>query len=149
MTVLAFPQTREVATAALLNYYTDIDDDHLLGTIYMLHFVDPATGRHVKFGHAGHYLGWTHDLNARMAKHGTYDGAVLMRHVRAAGIEWQVARLWTGTRKHERRLKDTGGQTRKCPLCGCRPVSPRMEGLTPLVVPGRFAGRTSPFRLAA
>jgi hypothetical protein len=147
MTVLTFPQ-REVATPALLNYYTAIDDDHLLGTIYLLHFVDPATGEHVKFKHAGHYLGWTGNLAQRMARHGTHDGAKLMLYVRRAGIEWQVARLWTGTRCHERRLKDRG-QARKCPLCGAHPVSPRMEGLSPLVIPGTLAGRTSPFRLAA
>lgn len=147
MTVLTFPQ-REVATPALLNVYTAIDDDRLLGTIYLLHFVDPATGEHVRFGHAGHYLGWTGNLMARMARHGTYDGAVLMRHVRAAGIEWQVARLWTGTRRHERRLK-TRGQTRYCPLCGCRPARSHMDGLSPLVIPAALAGRTSPFRVAA
>ena len=92
MTVIALPERRQ-ATPALLNHYTAIDDDHLLGVIYLLHFVDPATGRHVRFGHACHYLGWTHDLPARMAKHGTYDGAKLMRYVRDAGIEWQVSRV--------------------------------------------------------
>lgn len=156
MTVLAFPdrlateapELRLVATPALLNQYTAIDDDRLVGTIYLLHFVDPVTGGHKRFGHAGHYLGWTHDLMARMARHGTYDGAVLTRHVRAAGIEWQVARLWAGTRKHERRLKDRG-HARKCPLCGCRPVSPQMEGLSPMVIPAGLAGRISPFKGAA
>jgi len=147
MTVLTFPQ-REVATPALLDQYPAIDDDHLVGVIYLLHFVDPATGEHKRFRHAGHYLGWTHDLSARMARHGTYDGAKLMRHVRAAGIEWQVARLWTGTRKHERRLK-TRGQTRYCPLCGCRPARSQMDGLSPLVVPDTLAGLISLFRLAA
>jgi predicted GIY-YIG superfamily endonuclease len=147
MTVLTFPQ-REVVTPALLNHYTAIDDDHLLGTIYLLHFVDPVTGEHVKFKHAGHYLGWTGDLMLRMAKHGTYDGAKLMRHVRAAGIEWQVARLWTGTRCHERRLKNRG-MAKKCPLCGVLPRESRMEGLSPLVIPPALAGRTSPFSRVA
>jgi hypothetical protein len=147
MTVLTLPQ-RVKATPALMNDYTAIDDDYLTGTIYLLHFVDPATGEHRRFGHAGHYLGWTHNLAQRMARHGTYDGAKLMRHVRASGIEWQVARLWTGTRQHERRLK-TRGQTRYCPLCGCRPARSLMEGLHPLDVPQSFAGRTSPFGLMA
>jgi hypothetical protein len=149
MTVLALPE-RRWATPALLNHYTEIDDDHLLGVIYLLHFVDPATGRHVRFGHAGHYLGWTHDLDTRMAKHGTHDGAVLMRHVRNAGIEWQIGRLWTGTRKHERRLK-TRGQTRYCPLCNTRRrrSHTEMDGLALMEVPARFVGKTSPFPLAA
>jgi predicted GIY-YIG superfamily endonuclease len=147
VTVLELPR-RLTATPALMNEYTAIDDDRLLGTIYLLHFVDPATGEHARFGHAGHYLGWTHDLAARLARHGTYDGARLMLHVRRAGIEWQVARLWTGTRKHERRLKDRG-QARKCPLCGGRAVSPRMEGLSPLAIPEVLLGQISPFQRAA
>jgi len=147
MTVLTFPQ-RVVATPALLNQYTALDDDYLLGTIYLLHFVDPATGEHTRFGHAGHYLGWTGNLMLRMAKHGTYDGANLMHHVRKAGIEWQVARLWAGTRKHERRLKDKG-MAEKCPLCGIQARRPRMEGLSPLAIPAALAGRISPFTRAA
>jgi predicted GIY-YIG superfamily endonuclease len=125
-----------------------LEDDQVIGVIYLLHFVDPGTGEHVRFKHAGHYLGWTGDLMLRMAKHGTYDGAKLMRHVRAAGIEWQVARLWTGTRCHERRLKNRG-QAEKCPLCGVTARIPRMDGLSPLVIPDALAGRTSPFRRAA
>ena len=41
--------------------------------------------------------------------------------VRAAGIGWQLARLWPGGRARERQIKRQGGHARKCPLCGVKP----------------------------
>ena len=46
--------------------------------------------------------------------------------VREAGIGWQLARLWPGSRARERQIKRQGGHARKCPLCGVHPrVLPR------------------------
>jgi predicted GIY-YIG superfamily endonuclease len=85
------------------------------GTVYLLHFDRP-------YKHAKHYLGWTPgDLSARLAQHGTGQGARLLAVVHAAGIGWQLARTWTGSRKRERQLKTQGGASRRCPLCGVRP----------------------------
>ena len=41
-----------------------------------------------------------------------------MQVVREAGIDWQLARTWTGGRDRERQLKNQGGKSRMCPLCG-------------------------------
>jgi predicted GIY-YIG superfamily endonuclease len=79
------------------------------GTIYLLHFDRP-------FGHARHYLGWTRDLDARLAAHGKASGSALMRAVAAAGIGWRLAATWEGDRYRERQLK-ARGHTRKCPIC--------------------------------
>ena len=84
------------------------------GTIYLLHFSRP-------FGHAKHYLGWANDLEGRLAHHAAGTGANLLRHVAAAGITWQLARTWTGSRTRERQLKKQGGASRLCPLCGVTP----------------------------
>ena len=43
--------------------------------------------------------------------------------VRAAGIGWQLARMWPGGRARERQIKRQGGHARKCPLCGVKPRS--------------------------
>jgi hypothetical protein len=43
--------------------------------------------------------------------------------VRAAGIGWQLARMWPGGRARERQIKRQGGHARKCPLCGVTPRS--------------------------
>jgi len=79
------------------------------GTIYLLHFDRP-------FGHARHYLGWTRDLEARLAAHGKASGSALMRAVADAGIGWRLAATWQGDRYRERQLK-ARGHTRKCPIC--------------------------------
>ena len=59
------------------------------GTIYLLHFARP-------YRHAKHYLGFAVHLDARLAHHGKASGARLMQVVREAGIDWQLARIWTG-----------------------------------------------------
>jgi predicted GIY-YIG superfamily endonuclease len=85
------------------------------GTVYLIHFDTP-------YKHARHYLGWTTDLNARIAAHANGSGANLMAVVNRAGITWRLARTWTdATRYRERRLKDQGGHSRKCPVCGVKP----------------------------
>lgn len=85
-------------------------------TVYLLHFDRP-------FGHARHYLGWASSLDARLAHHANGTGANLLRHVAAAGISWQLARVWEGAdRNRERQIKRQGGLSRSCPLCGVKPV---------------------------
>jgi len=98
-------------------------DDVVVGTVYLLHFTDPVTGQHARFGHAGHYLGWAHlgRLDARLAEHGTPRGAKLLGYAREAGLSWELARTWEGTRKREALLKAQGGHSRKCPMCGIVP----------------------------
>ena len=84
--------------------------EHNDGTIYLLHFDAP-------FGHAQHYLGWAKHLDARLQHHERGTGANLLRHVRNAGIGWQLSRTWQGDRYLERRLKNRGGAARLCPIC--------------------------------
>ena len=89
-----------------------------VGTVYLLHFDR-------RYGHAGHYTGWTSDLTARLAEHAAGRGARLMTVVTAAGIGWHLARTWVGARSLERALKRQGGASRRCPMCGVEPhVSP-------------------------
>lgn len=84
------------------------------GTVYLLHF-------HRRYRHAGHYLGWTTDLPARLAEHESGHGARLLAVAHAAGITWELARTWPGDRHRERQLKNQGGASRRCPTCGIRP----------------------------
>jgi len=86
----------------------------VVGTVYLLHFDRP-------FGHARHYQGWSERLEPRLVEHRTGKGAKLLAAVHAAGIGWQLARTWEGTRALERRLKRQGGGARRCPLCGVKP----------------------------
>ena len=104
-----------------------------VGTVYLLHFDQP-------YRHARHYLGWALDLAARLAEHARGQGARLLAVVRDAGIGWTLARTWPGTRTRERQLKNQGGASRRCPLCGVRPRA--QSGPAP--VPARLARAVPP-----
>jgi predicted GIY-YIG superfamily endonuclease len=80
------------------------------GTVYLLHFDRP-------YRHAAHYTGWTTNLAHRLDEHETGHGARLLAVIKAAGIGWQLARIWPGTRTTERALKRQGGASRRCPIC--------------------------------
>ncbi len=84
------------------------------GTVYLLHFDQP-------YKHARHYVGWARNVKRRLAEHAAGRGARLLAVVRDAGIGWQLARLWPGSRARERQIKRQGGHARQCPLCGVRP----------------------------
>lgn len=80
------------------------------GTIYLLHFSQP-------YKHAAHYLGFSTDLQSRLAEHGNGTGARLMEVIKQAGLSFELARTWTGTRATERSLKNRKATPRLCPLC--------------------------------
>ncbi len=84
--------------------------DHIPGTVYLIHLDRP-------YKHAKHYLGWTTDLDARLAQHASGTGARLLQVARDAGIGWQLARTWPGDRHRERQLKRQGGRSCMCPQC--------------------------------
>jgi predicted GIY-YIG superfamily endonuclease len=84
------------------------------GTVYLLHFDQP-------YRHARHYVGWALNVKRRLAEHEAGRGARLLAVVRAAGIGWQLARMWPGSRARERQIKRQGGHARHCPLCGVKP----------------------------
>ena len=81
---------------------------------YLLHFERP-------YRHAQHYLGSTRNLKRRLGEHAAGRGARLVAVIQAAGIGWELARVWPGGQARERQLKRQGGASRRCPLCGVRP----------------------------
>jgi predicted GIY-YIG superfamily endonuclease len=81
------------------------------GTIYLLCFAE--TPLH----HAKHYSGWTTDLKKRLNLHAKGRGSCLMAAVVRAGIKFQVAKTWEGTRHDERKFKQKGGASKSCPIC--------------------------------
>jgi predicted GIY-YIG superfamily endonuclease len=85
--------------------------------VYLLHFSEP-------YKHARHYTGTSKNVQARLRQHAAGRGARLLAVVQAAGITWELARVWPGGRARERQLKRQGGASRHCPLCG---ITPRGE----------------------
>jgi hypothetical protein len=94
----------------------------LVGVIYLLHFDQPIGDLTNPRGFASHYTGWTLNLPLRLQEHAAGRGARLMQVVGEAGIGWQLARIWTGTRTRERSLKRSGGAARRCPVCRLVPL---------------------------
>jgi len=80
--------------------------------VYLLHFDRP-------YKHAKHYTGYSKHPKIRIDLHRRGIGANLMNVIFEAGIGFQVAKIWYrgGTRKMERRLKNSGGASRYCPIC--------------------------------
>jgi hypothetical protein len=81
------------------------------GVVYLLHFQAP-------YRHARHYLGWTANLERRLARHQAGHGSPLVAAVVGAGIAVELAATWPGDRHDERRLHRRKNSPRQlCPIC--------------------------------
>jgi hypothetical protein len=89
--------------------------DELAGVegLYLFH-LEP------RYRHAGHRLGWSTDLRARVRQHLSAGprSSPLIRAQLAAGGDVALARVWVGgDRTLEARLKRQGSLSRHCPTC--------------------------------
>jgi hypothetical protein len=93
-----------------------------MGLIYLLHF-DRS------YHHARHYLGYTDDLEARLAAHRAGRGSLLVAAAIRDGIDFQLAATWPGDRAVERRMHRYRNSPRRlCPICREQP-SAGLSGL--------------------
>lgn len=82
-----------------------------MGVIYLLHFQR-------SYCHARHYLGYTDNLDARLAAHRAGRGSPLVAAAIADGIEFELAATWAGDRHRERQLHRYHNTPRRlCPIC--------------------------------
>ena len=85
-----------------------------MGLIY-LHFER-------SYRHARHYLGYTENLEARLAAHRTGNGSPLVAAAVGDGIGFQLAATWPGGRTEERRPHRYRNSPRRlCPICRATP----------------------------
>ena len=81
------------------------------GIVYLLHF-DRS------YRHARHYIGFTQNLEQRLADHRAGRGSPLIAAAIADGIDFQLAAIWEGDRHDERRLhRQKNTRARLCPVC--------------------------------
>jgi len=83
--------------------------------VYLLHF-------NKNYQHARHYIGFVdggqEELEARIKHHRSGTGAKLMKVIKEAGIDFELARTWPeGDRNFERRLKNMKKASQYCPIC--------------------------------
>jgi predicted GIY-YIG superfamily endonuclease len=72
------------------------------GTVYLLHFERPYKGK------MRHYLGWTSDLERRLANHRQGTACATTKLAFDRGIGFVLACSWPGTVRLERRIKRRG-----------------------------------------
>jgi predicted GIY-YIG superfamily endonuclease len=78
--------------------------------VYLIHLDRPLC-------HSEHYLGYADDLDARLERHASGQGARMLAVCRKRGITWRLARTWEGGRAIERRLKRRHEAPLLCPVC--------------------------------
>ena len=81
-----------------------------MSTIYLLHLDKPLR-------HTRHYVGLADDLDARLERHASGQGARMLAVCVERGIGWQLVRTWEGGRKFERQLKNRKEAPKLCPVC--------------------------------
>ena len=100
-----------------------MDDKELTGskfTVYVLHFDKPywQAGR----ASCQHYVGYTKDLEGRLAKHRNGNGSKLVRYANSQGIGWRLALAeeypsQVEARRRELWIKRNGSSKKLCPIC--------------------------------
>ncbi len=79
---------------------------------YLIHFDKPVGG-----SKAQHYLGFSTDLQRRVASHRASTTSGLTGRANRAGIPWRVVRVWRDADlDSEKALKRLGG-VNLCPIC--------------------------------
>lgn len=87
--------------------------------VYLLCFAETPIGDPSDpIKQAGHYCGWSDNIEARVEAHRRGQGARLMEVCKEQDITFVVARIWEGAdRGFERKLKDSRHLPHYCPRC--------------------------------
>lgn len=78
--------------------------------VYLIHFDQP-------YKHARHYVGYSDNIEERVALHQNGQGARLCEVVVNAGIGLQLVRTWEGADRHFERKIHGRGKSIYCPIC--------------------------------
>ena len=81
------------------------------GMVYVLHLSKKIGG------HAGHYCGWSANLEARLLAHRNGNSSALMAEAKRLGITFALTYARPGTKADERKIKRDRGVLRLCSLC--------------------------------
>ena len=92
------------------------ESEPIMQGCYLLHFETRLAG------HAGHYTGWSTDIEQRINAHFRGNSAKIIEACTRNDIRFVVARVWLGApREKELELKRAGHGPRYCPIC-CKQV---------------------------
>jgi predicted GIY-YIG superfamily endonuclease len=81
-----------------------------MGYVYLVHLEKPLPG-------GRHYVGYTSDLEKRVALHRSGEGAKFLKQANEAGIGWVVVRVWMNAdTDKEKSIKSMSARI-ICPVC--------------------------------
>lgn len=78
--------------------------------VYLIHFDEP-------YKHAAHYVGYSDNIEERIALHQKGQGSRLCEVVVGAGIGLTLVRTWEGADRHFERKIHGRGKSVYCPIC--------------------------------
>ena len=93
--------------------------DSTKGYVYIIHLARPLAGSLSR-----HYVGFSKYPDKRLWHHRHNTGAKYLREANRQGIPYAMVMLQTGTKRDERRLKNTHNTAKYCPCCNTN--SPRV-----------------------
>lgn len=86
--------------------------DNTKGYVYIIHLARPLAGSKSR-----HYVGFSKHPDKRLWHHRNGTGSHFLREANRQGIPYALVVLQTGTKRDERRLKNTHNTAKYCPCC--------------------------------
>lgn len=93
--------------------------DKTKGYVYIIHLARPLAGSKSR-----HYVGFSTQPDKRLWHHRHSTGSNFLREANRQGIPYALVVLQTGTKRDERRIKNTHNTSKYCPCCN--PDRPRV-----------------------
>jgi predicted GIY-YIG superfamily endonuclease len=92
--------------------------DHTKGSVYIIHLARPLAG-----SKSQHYVGFSKQVEKRLWHHRNGTGSAFLAEANRQGIAYTLCVIFPGTKRDERKLKNTKNTARYCPCCN--PDKPR------------------------
>ena len=108
-------ETGQLGTSEAYTVYPD----KTKGYVYIIHLARPLRGSKSR-----HYVGFSTQPDKRLWHHRNNSGSKFLREANRQGIPYALVVLQTGTKRDERRLKNTHNTAKYCPCCN--PDRPRV-----------------------
>lgn len=93
--------------------------DSSKGYVYIIHLARPLSGSNSR-----HYVGFSKHVHKRLYHHRKGTGSNFLREANRQGIPYCLVSIQTGTKRDERRIKNTHNTAKYCPCCN--PNRPRV-----------------------
>ena len=115
-------ETGALGTSEVYSVYPD----NTKGFIYIIHLAKPLAGSLSR-----HYVGFSKQVEKRLFHHRKGTGSNFLREANRQGIAYCLVVIFAGTKRDERRLKNTHNTAKYCPCCNGKPRHLESKTLLP------------------